>query len=409
MKKIGLPFGFFVAVLMLAEPAIARFDTAKFLSSAWRDPAVQMKEASRNEFGSSSFINPVEKMQLRLGQGHYVDQRKGSVRLYTRGFSEYRLMRGLRSQETQLEQTESQAQLGKALSERYEALLAYAHASEKRKLAASLLKSVSSSAGMTKLLTRASSASGADLLKAKASTEEAQLDLAKAEMEEKLAVQILASLDSGAVAGGEPMELLTPEQMLSNLDKLKLRSSGESSAVRLARAQAQLKRDEGFLDVEKDGRLIDYFEVSMSEDREERRYSLEVAINIPGFSGSDHKARERSRSAVNYEIEAHEADRENAQAATASRTTLEQFAATYRTLKSASETPGEERIKKLARNQDPLLAASLERASAQRAMALAEIHHSAAEAYLAYLVATDALIDHPRTNFFSASLGEISP
>lgn len=394
-----------------AHGAGARAATENFLGSAWRDPMVTLREQNVKAFGSAGFSNPFEKMQVRLAQNKYADDRKAGLRAYPRGWTEYGLLRQLNEQGARMEDMLFREQLGKSLHDRYLALVEFRYAGEIKRLRASLAQSLKRAMAMQMASARADAAKARDLLKAREAAEEAQLKLAEAEGKLRYATERLKVLDSQTRT--DRLSLADwPEATELNgiLDQFGSRGGGESSLEsRIARETAIRTRNSMHYDVAKDDRIFDYFEFSIAQDGPETKYGIEVAINIPGFAGSDHGARDKARQIVKYEIEAVEAQRESATDMATQRTIVIKASEWYRQASSSEDSQALERIKSLARRNDPMLANALERDAVQRKLLAAESSRDAFIAYVEYLEASGTLAEKPRVNFLSRDLRELKP
>ena len=396
-----------------AEAASSAGESEAFLASAWTDSAVTLRAENLKTFGDASLSNPIEKLQLRLNQNEYIEDRKAVLRASPRGLSEYRLMRQLNGQTARLEDLTFRQGLTKALVERYEALIEYRFAVEARRIESALLQNAKRALSMQSASASNSKASAHDLLKAREAVQGSDFKLTEAEARVRRLAERLKSLAPSLKTETISFsDWPTPTELSGVVDRY---SGGASEArasanleTQLAKEHARRMRDSVEYDIQRDTKLIDYVEISYSERAtQESRYGFEIGINIPGFSGKDFGNQEKARQLVRYEIEAREKEREQQLLFHGARESLARSVEAYKSATSQEDSATEERIRSLARNADPLLANAIDHESLSRELRANESAREAYRSYVGLLRAVGAFDEKARINFLSRGLKEI--
>lgn len=399
----------FVFAAQQAQGQTATVDS--FLSSAWNSQAMRLQQKNLDLYGESKFVNPIDGLQLRLEQKDDLKIQTG-VRLTPKGFTEYRILQDLHDQEARLENMEYKSQLTSALETRYLAILDYIDAQEKQKRLAELLDIIRKSLRMTQAATRSSNADALQLLKVREEFEEAQFKMSQVQTRIRNVLTHLKALDINLPK--DPQLLVTlpkPKDLLSHLDKLTEKKSipEKTLSVRMAEEKALKARNSLAMDMSRDSKLIDFVEVGIVDDskQKERKYTLEVSINIPGFTATSFSQREKARELVQYELDILESRKLQTSELEGLRQDVEQAAKLYENLYGSDFVAAETKIKNLARQQNPILTVNLEKTSIERAFRAQEVAYLAGKSYLSYLAKADILSEQPEINFLSKDLSRI--
>ena len=408
--RLRLKLKILFIILVLATPTVfAQASTLdSFLSSAWSSSALRLQKKNLEVYGEAQFVNPIDVMQLRLEQKEDL-QIKTGIRLNPKGFSEYRMLQALHAQESRLEQMDFKESLAAALESRYFAILDYMNAQEKQQRLSRLLEVVRKNLRMTQAASRSSSGDTIQLLKVREELEEVQLKLSAVKSQIRIYLLKLKSQDSNITNDPQFLKTLpNPKELLLNLKKLAAEkpSAEKTLIVRKAEESAQKARNLLAMDLSRDSKLIDFVEVGFVNDAKvnERKYTVQLAINIPGFTATSFSQREKSRELVKYEIDIQATKNKESLEIESLKQDIEQAAELYEVLYGANFIAAESKVQNLARRQNPLMAVSLEKTSAERAFRAQEITYSANKSYLAYLAKTDAFFDQPDVNFLSKDL-----
>lgn len=393
--------------VLTAAPSLAsaRLRTDAFLSSAGTAPSVQYRR--QNRLDAAGFLNPIDKMQLSYeGNGKKADEREFGLKISPRGFSEYGIERRLRRQQDTAESLALRKEIGKALEERYLALIDHAMAGTRAGIQRELLKLSEREVAVTTAATRASKADARDLMKAREGHEQLKVETADVEAQLSASVLKLKSLDP-SVKDTE----LTMDDLIVPFDAAKnLPADGEGSdvEVELAREEAAMARGEYEYGVAKTGRLIDSLGVKMEQKNDENVYTFEVTLNVPGFVGGDYSSRERSRKAVEAEIDANEVTRFQAGMLRGLHRAFEKSLASYKLFVDRGGGAARklsDRLKKLARREDPSLLLLVQRNELEERLKRSEAAAEALRTYVQILSVTGTLARNEKTDYLAPASG----
>jgi hypothetical protein len=402
-----------LTVLLIALVACARADAApapfdSFLASAWSDHKVTLRKKNQDDFGHSSSFKPIEGMQLRVSQNEVIEDRKIALRVLPRGFKQDRLLGSLSAGQNRIEALGVQAATTQALLERYLAAASYATAYETHRLWTKLSKLRSKRLSMLQIAARSSQATGSDLIKQRKDVEQSEVKGSLAEADLRAALVRMKALDPSFKEGSFDLSALpTPADMLKVVKETAVPDAAPESL--LARENAARAHDELNYELAKDDRLIQFVEFSYSEDKvaKDNELGFRVAFNIPGFASTELNRSEKARELVKYEVEAREAQREQAIAQGEAKQTLAVSADLYKSLVSVGSRPSEKRMRRLVGRQDPLLAVTIEEEGLERQLRQQDVSAKAFEAYFNFLAASGVLASRSKTNFLSRDLREI--
>lgn len=424
--------------MLLAAPALAEppqkagsFD--QFLSSAMGDFKVSLQKKNQSEYGKSSGFRPIEAIQIQLSRNEnlqhrrsiseytqglaprnlFVEDRGIAVRVQPRGPTQLKLLSSLSDGQNKIEALSTQKAITKSLLERYLAASHYASAFEVSRLWATIVQKRHQRFSMVQAAARSSEAKATDLIKDRSALEDAEMNQGLADSELKVAAARLKLFDPtvGEILPSRD-ELPTPIQMLKVVSETP--SASAPLAAELAREKTERAKQSAAYEVAKDERIVQFVEVSYAETqenrllRDDRQLGIKVAFNVPGFASSELSRSEKSRELVKYEVEAREAQREEAITQLTAKEALENAAALYKSITALESRPAEQRLRRLVNRQDPLLAISIDEDALRREMRKIEITKKAFESYFYYLASAGALANRAGTNFLSRDLKELS-
>lgn len=389
-----------------------------YLNSAWLSKSVELRTQNLREYGLHEIINPIEGIQVKLAKTQTEDDEKQiAFRIKPRGLTEYKILGTLQRQTTRLEKIAYDQQISSSLLERYLTYIELTSSIEKRKTLTQLLVLSKRELAMVSATTRSSVTGTKELLNA---NEELQLVQEKiAEVDSRIALVLLKikMLDSRFNVEPTQIQNFTSaslptvnelENMLAKTDSLREQyTSTTPLSVQIQRERAEQAKNSISYDRARAEKLFDYFEMKVSQDKRERVYGFEIGFNIPGFSSSSYDDREKSRRLVEYDLDAMSAEKEHQIALHVTTLSLKKSIALWKSLNSSDDSVLQQRIRKLARRQDPMLAVSLEKDEFSKRIRRQEVAEETLKHYVTLLASTDLLTHHTRINFLSPQLREI--
>lgn len=405
-----LPLGLLAQTADLRNVSALR--NADFLKSAWNSQSVLLRQKNLESFGDTSFRNPIENVELTLGKTYNTsDKREAALKISPRGFVEYSTWSKLDRQSAELEKMAFDQQLSSALFERYMMLTEYLALWEKQRLAKLLLELSQREFAMIRASSRASVAEAKDLMKANEELDNSRTVFDQASLNVTFAWKKLKALDSRLE--GDP---LPPEGLPTALEfeKMATRALGDtksfqsvdSAMVKYAQEKATQARNSWKMEQSSKTKLIDSFEVKLAEDRKDKVYSVEVSVNLPGF-GSDYNSREKLRRLVDYDVEALGIEKNSRLTLETARENLLRSIQSYKELTSEKNQKVMDRMKALARKQDPMLNILLEKENLAKKSRNIDAATLIFQNYFSYLHSFDLLVQRPQVNFISANWQEL--
>jgi hypothetical protein len=399
----------FFAVTLFASSASAKLDTGAFLASAQSAPIVQMRAKSRMAMEAPAVLNPIDRLQFVYEFATDKNEREYGVKFVPRGITEYRLDRRLRGQQWLIEDLALRREIGKALESRYLALIEHAHAGSRAKLQRELLKLAEREVAVVAKSTRALQSEAKDLMKVREGYLNSRMLVSQAEMTLSATANLVKSYD--------PMlkddqihidDLVTPVEAAKILEKNSKRGLETSLDVQLARESSKMAHNEYAYGIARSGRLLDSVALTMEQKKDENRYTVQFAINIPGFAGNDFSARDKAQKVLWAEIEARETESAFAKTAGAIRLAFDKSLESYRLFSghaNGSSKTLNERMKKLAQRQDPLLLLAIEKAELEEKLRLVDATAESLKMFVQFLSIEGVLAENPKANFLSRGTG----
>ena len=376
----------------------------RFLSSAVSDFKVTLQEKNERQFGSGIGLNPIEGVQFRVAQNETIQDRKYSLQIKPKGFTQVKLMSSLNSGAGRIERLNSQKAMTDALLERYLAASDFVNSAEALRIWTEIASLRSKRLSMLQAAARSSAARAMDLINQRQKLEEAEVEQGLALSAKQAAVIKLKSLDSS---------FTEPDAVVSDLptptDMLRVISATPSTSFNASLATEEAKRasDSLMYQAAADSRLIEFVELNYDQFNYGKQFGFRVAINLPGFSGGDSAQSEKTRKLVKLEVEAREAQRADQNAQSKARESVARAADLYKAMDALEARPSEARMRRLIQQQDPVLAVTLQEDLLKRNLRRVEVSSKAFESYFSFLATSGTLAARPKTNFLSRDLHEL--
>ena len=376
----------------------------RFLSSAVSDFKVTLQEKNERQFGSGIGLNPIEGVQFRVAQNETIQDRKYSLQIKPKGFTQMKLMSSLNSGAGRIERLNSQKAMTDALLERYLAASDFVNSAEALRIWTEIASLRSKRLSMLQAAARSSAARAMDLINQRQKLEEAEVEQGLALSAKQAAVIKLKSLDSS---------FTEPDAVVSDLptptDMLRVISATPSTSFNASLATEEAKRasDSLMYQAAADSRLIEFVELNYDQFNYGKQFGFRVAINLPGFSGGDSAQSEKTRKLVKLEVEAREAQRADQNAQSKARESVARAADLYKAMDALEARPSEARMRRLIQQQDPVLAVTLQEDLLKRNLRRVEVSSKAFESYFSFLATSGTLAARPKTNFLSRDLHEL--
>ena len=404
--KPSLAYMLCVMTFVLSPMAQAKSSALdSFLSSALGDFKVTLQEKNREEFGDRSGFKPIEGIQIRGSQNELIEDRKIELRIKPRGYGQLKALSALASGQHRIENLASKKAITKALSERYLAVVQYINAFETSRLWSSIVSVRSKRMSMLQSAVRASVSKATDLIKERETLEEAEVAQGLASSDLKIAASRLKLLDPNVGdISARTSDLPTPAAMLKIVSQM---PAGQSLEIDLARERAARERQSLDYEIAKDDRLLDFVALSYTEGKNDRQFGVKAGFNVPGFASGELNRSEKARELVKYEVDAREAQREEALTQSSAKEALAQTAELYQSMNVLDKSGSEKRLRRLVNRQDPLLASTIQDDGLQRELRLIQVSSKAFEAYFKFLASTGWLAERAKTNFLTRDLRDL--
>ena len=398
-----------LALWLSASTASAKVDTGSFLSTAQSSSMVQLREKSRMAMEVPPLLNPVDRVQFVYEFATDKNEREYGMKFAPRGITEYRLDRKLRAQQWQIEDLALRREVGKALESRYLALIDHAHASSRAQIQRDLLKLAEREVAVVSKSTRALQTEAKDLMKVRESFLGSRLLVTQAEMALSATTNNLKAYDPSLKDTRLSIDdLVSPLAAAKSLEQNK-RGPASSLDVQLARESSRIAQNEYAYGIARSGRLLDSVALTMEQRKDENRYTVQFAINIPGFAGNDYSARDKAQKVLWAEIEARETEATQAKTAGAIRLAFEKSLEAYKLYANHGNGASKalnERMKKLAQRQDPVLLLAIEKAELEEKLRTIDAAAESLKTYIQFLSIEGVLAERPKTNFLARTGGE---
>lgn len=423
------PNRFLAPALLSLIPAasFAKLDTTAFLASALKSPAVDARQSGIAGVETTGTLGWVEKAQI---SGEWIfgrrknnlttitfgsdlekntEDREYHLKIVPRGYSDYKAERRLQTDLWLLENDALNIETGKALEERYLAVIDHAVATSKAELYAGYLKLSEREVAVASAGNRVARASAQDLIKAREAHLSAKLQAEQAQTDLKTSASKLKSLDADLKDDKISLEdLRSPTDAEKNFPTADGAWSPSSADVSAAKHKADLELHEVDLARARSSKLIDNFGFKLEQKDDEDVYKLELTLNLPNWSSSDYSTREKARKAVLSDIEAREAERSHASDLGAAKTTFDKAMASYRVyggLGSEAAREINERLKRIAQREDAGLVILLQKNELNEKLKRLEATAEVLKAYVTYLSLAGVLVSNPTTNYLAREDG----
>lgn len=396
--------------LLLAGASASAAPTEDLLRTAWKDPRLEAHDEAVQTVEGAGHLNPLSKAQLRADGGELKQEDvKLGLRLYPKGYGEQvsgsRFLKALRENE----KAARSETLSSLLAARYELIARIALLNEKKGLTAEFAQA-SKKAG--KALSYAAQKNRAEIksyLKMKADLDKIDLKIAEVERDYANLRAELRDLGAGPAENFDLADLVSVDDIRDRLGsdaEARPKLASRIAETDLEKARAGLEYDRA-----RDEKWLDYVEFSVKDDKQEKVYGIEIAINLPFASATDlsrldklaGERRDRSKSIEKLR---------------ASEAAVRSAAVELRTLldlhKSMSDPRGRmsaEQMRKASQavaSQDPLLAVELQRGWYENREQVLDLEYRIRSLYAVYLHESSRIAEAPETNHLSKSLKRIN-
>lgn len=398
------------AGLLFSRALAVAASPEEVLKTVWKDPQIAAhQEAVRLAKDSSSF-NPLDKADIRFDRGELNQQDvKVGLRVYPKGYSEHvatsRFQRAL-------EKTENAAlseALSKMLVARYDLIARLALVKEKKTMA-DQLSLVSRRA--SKALSFAAQKSRTELksyLKAKTDLDKIDLKIADIQRDYNNTQRELLDLKLGGIDQFDLTDVASIDDIRTKFEArgdkpLESTLTGQVALADLEKSQSALQYDRA-----RDEKWLEHIEVSMKDDKGEKVYGVEVAINLPFAGAPDLSSVDKRIKLLRERNKAQEtaalADRDYKNTLTELRTLLD----LHKSLQDASRMNPDE-LRKASSSiagQDPMLALDLQRGWLESREHLLDLEFRIRALYIKYLHESALIASAPEANHLSKSAKRI--
>lgn len=341
--------------------------------------------------------NLIENIELRYGKSFETEEKRTtSLKISPRGVHEFQKWGDVRNQAASLRKLAKDHHLNQSRFDRTKDYLDFWHQSEKMKLFDKKLDLAEKTFQITKIGLRGGVTNSKDLLQAQ---QEVSLNrLAVEDQKDHLLLswqKIKLSNTSLPEAPQSPQTLRDLPNLLNHLktfaDSQTDSSNDKENAnqVALLRLKSDLLKSEVDLSLASKTKMIQSFEVKLSEDRREKVYSVEMGFNLPGFS-DDPEIQEKRRKIIDSEIDTQSA---SSSYQIQKKVLLVGLKQSIRKLELIEKTTiSEQKLRGIMRQQDPLLEIRFQKSQLDSESDKIDKKYSALLNYFTYLHHTDGFI-----------------
>lgn len=398
------------AGLSLVQAPLWAASPEDILKTAWKDPQIANQQEAVRLAKDASSLNPLEKADIRFDRGELNQQDvKVGLRLYPKGYSEHvassRFQRALEKNE---EAALSEA-LSKMLVARYDLIARLTLAKEKKAMA-DQLSQVSRRA--SKALSYAAQKSRTELksyLKAKTDLDKIDLKIADIQRDYSNTQSELSDLQLGGIDQFDLTDLASIDDIRTKFDgaadkRLEQTLTNQVVLADLEKSQSALQYDRA-----RDEKWLEHIEVSMKDDKGEKVYGVEVAINLPFAGAPDLSAVDKRIKMLRERNKSREAtalsDREYKNTVTELRTLLD----LHKSMRETSRMNPDElrRASSAIAGQDPMLALDLQRGWLESREHLLDLEFRIRALYIKYLHESSSIASAPESNHLSKTAKRI--
>ncbi|MBX3017060.1 MAG: hypothetical protein KF767_04155 [Bdellovibrionaceae bacterium] len=379
------------------------------MKTVWKDPRVTAHEEAVKLVTDANTLNPLQKADLRVDRGELTqDDIKFGLRLYPKGYSEHVTTREL---QRVLERNERAAQgemLSRLLSSKYDLISRIALLREKRKNAVELTAVVRKASQALAYSAGRDRAELKSYLKNKNDIEKLDIKLADVERDYRNLQAELRELSLGTPEAFNLSDLMDMNDIRGRVTAIT--ANGETLSGQVATLDLAVTRAEIEYEKAKDEKWLEHVEISMKQDKREKVYGLEVAINLPFTQATDlsqvSKLSRELREKAKARDTASEADRLVKNASVELQTLLD----LHKTMTESQQRMNPEQMRRASQGiagQDPMLAVELQKGWFEAREQLLDLEYRIRSLFVVYLHEMSVIAGAPETNHLSKSQRKI--
>ena len=381
------------------------------LRSAWKDPQLAAHQEAVQMTKDASSYNPLEKADIRFDRGELNQQDvKIGLRIYPKGYSEHvassRFQRALEKNET----AAMNEALSKLLVTRYELLSRLAMVKEKKGMAEQMSQ-VSRRA--SKAMSYAAQKSRTELksyLKAKTDLDKIDLKIADIDRDTRNLQLELQDLSLGNLENFDLTDFASIDDIRQRLDGQAQKVPGKPLSAQIAEQDLEKSLSALEYDRAKDEKWLEHIEVSVKDDKSEKVYGVEIAINLPFVGAPDLSRVEKQAKLLRDRSKSREtlvaADRLFKNSLGELQTLLN----LHKAMRESQSRMNPEEMRKASSAiaaQDPMLALELQRGWLESKENLLDLELRIRLLYIQYLHESSLLASAPESNYLSKSTKRI--
>ncbi len=379
----------------------------QFLKTAWQDPRLAAHDESVALVTDAQTYNPLNKADLRLDRGEISKEDvKIGFRMYPKGYSEHVATSSYQRSMQRTEETARLEALSKILVSRYSLIALVALLREKKEIS-SQLSAVGRKAG--RALSYASQKNRTEIksyLKNRADLGKIEIKTADVERDYSNLQNEWKEVSSDSLENLDLSDLADMSDLRKKVEMLKDPGGERTLSGRVFEMDLQKNQAGLDLDQAQKSKWLEHIEVSVKDDKKEKVYGVEVAINLPFFSTPDlsridkEAKQRRERAQVADMLQVSQRGLKNTFAE------LKTLLALHQSMQEGQARMSPEQMRKASNAiaaQDPMLALELQRSWFESREAILDLEFRIRILFLNYLHETSAIASSPEANVFSKS------
>lgn len=401
-----------VAALLLAASARAVAATAEdVLKTVWKDPRVAAHQEAVKLVTDANTMNPLQKADIRLDRGELnQDDVKVSLRLYPKGYSEHVTTREFRRV---LERNERAAQgemVSRLLSSRYDLIARVALLREKKKIAGELSGVVRKASQALAYSAGRDRAELKSYLKNKNDIEKLDIKVADVERDYRNLQTELRELAVGEAEAFNLSDLLDMDDIRAKVTAIGASGNGETLSGQVAALDLAVTRAEIEYDRAKDEKWLEHVEISMKEDRREKVYGIEVAINLPFTQATDLSDVSKLTRELREKAKARDTSSEAGRLVKNAAVELQTLLDLHKSMSDSQRRMNPEQMRRASQGiagQDPMLAVELQKGWFEAREQLLDLEYRIRSLFIVYLHEMSVIAGAPEVNHLSKTQRKI--
>lgn len=397
-----------VSVFAGATASAASMNDA--LKRVWKDPRLETHREAIGLVVDANTLNPIQKADLRVDRGELTKEDvKVGVRIYPKGYSEFVATREFKRVLERNERAAHDEMVSRLLAARYDLIARIALVREKKNVADEL-------AGILRKADRALSYSaGRDrtelksYLKNKNDIEKLDLKIADVERDYRNLMVELREADLGTLESFELQDLIGMDELRRRVESLSAPGeqtlSGQLAASDLAVTRAEIEYEKA-----KDHKWLEHVEVSVKDDRRERVYGVQVAINLPFTQATDLSEVSKLTRELREKAKTQDTASEASRIAKNAAVELRMLLSLHESMERSRARTSQEQMRKASQaiaTQDPMLAVDLQRGWFEAKEQILDLEYRIRALYIQFLHETSVIAANPENNHLSKSMGKI--